>query len=95
MTKKLYFLRLRYDLPEENNPWEPWYDKAFGFVVRAESEKQARELANRDGGAECGPVRNTVYRTGGDPWLDPEFSHCEVLTSDGDAGVIIQDFRSA
>jgi hypothetical protein len=23
--------------------WEPWYDKAFGFVVRAETEEDARK----------------------------------------------------
>lgn len=25
--------------------WNPWYDKAFGFVVCANSEQEAREAA--------------------------------------------------
>jgi len=48
----LWLLRPREDLPVEDNPWEPWYDKAFGFVVRAKTEAIARQLANADGGAE-------------------------------------------
>ena len=38
---KLYILRPVKDAKE----WDPWYDKAFGFVVSASSVKQARMLA--------------------------------------------------
>lgn len=38
---KLWLLRPVVGLDENDNPWWPWYDKAFGFVVRAETE--ARE----------------------------------------------------
>ena len=45
---KLWILR-----PIEGSPyWEPWYDKAFGFVVRAKDEKEARMIAYRDQGDE-------------------------------------------
>jgi len=89
---KLWLLR-----PNESNhsPWEPWYDKAFGFVVRAETEERAREIANENGGNEIGKISNHVYRTGGDPWLDPILSSCIELNADGDERMIIRDFASA
>ena len=93
---KLWILRPNEHLPDgTESPWEPWYDKAFGFVVRAETEDEARQLANDEGGDECGPVTHTIYRTGGNPWLDPAFSTCEELTADGAPGVVIQDFHAA
>ena len=33
-------------------PWDPWYDKAFGFVVRSETEEDARALAAKECGDE-------------------------------------------
>lgn len=92
---KLWLLRPNENLKTTENPWEPWYDKAFGFVVRAETEERARELANEDGGAETGEISNNVYRAGGDPWLDPKFSTCMELKSVGVEGVVIVDFKSA
>ena len=29
--------------------WTVWYDKAFGFVVRAATEDEARAAASREG----------------------------------------------
>ena len=53
-------MKLFHLYPKENiegeNPWSPWYDKAFGFVVRAETEEEARKLANEEGGDEVGDV---------------------------------------
>lgn len=92
---KLWILRPKENLSEQNNPWEPWYDKAFGFVVRAETEEHARQIANCCGGNETGPISMIVYRTGGDPWLDPELSSCVELTSDGEEKMILMDFYSA
>lgn len=83
-------------LPGNNGiAWSPWYDKAFGFVVRAETEDEARKLANANGGDETGPITEHVYRTGGDPWLDPSQSTCVELTPEGEAGVILRDYASA
>lgn len=39
--KKLWLLR---PIDENSPPWTPWYDKAFGFVIRAESEREARRM---------------------------------------------------
>ena len=89
---KLWLLR---PAGPKTSPWEPWYDKAVGFVVRAATEDEARRLANENGGDEVGEVRNLVYRTGGDPWLDPALSSCVELASTGPSGLIIRDFKSA
>jgi hypothetical protein len=77
------------------NPWLPWYDKAFGFVVRAESEELARKFAHAEAGAEN--HYGLIYPNAKTdcPWLDPAYSTCEELLSDGDAGVILRDLWSA
>lgn len=48
--------------------WEPWYDKAFGFVIRAKNEQTARDMAAK----ECG-------QEGPEVWLDSTQSDCEPL----------------
>lgn len=65
-------------------PWSPWYDKAFGFVVRAMTEQEARQYAAEDCGDE-----------GGVAWLDSALSKCAVLTPKGATGVVIRDFKAA
>lgn len=93
---KLWLLRPVDDLPDGDNPWEPWYDKAFGFVVRAESEADARALADRDAGDENRGVflgRKTADTK--NPWLDSRYSTCAELTAEGEPRVVIKDFASA
>ena len=71
--------------------WSPWYDKAFGFVVRAEDENEARVIADSNAGAE-----NETWGTDKvHPWLDPRQSTCEELLPDGPSGLILQDFHAA
>jgi hypothetical protein len=79
----LYLLRPRKDLPLNANPWEPWYDKCFGMVVRADSEAKARSLA-----------MTTDCEEGETAWT-AEFSTCEVLDHDGAPEVIIKDEHRA
>lgn len=71
----------------EDNPWNPWYDKSFGFLIRAESELDARQQADNQAGDEN---RNAVH-----PWLDEKYSTCVNLNDVEETGVILQDFRSA
>lgn len=71
-------------IDKDSGPWEPWYDKAFGFVVRADTEAQARLLASAQAGDEKAAA-----------WLDASLSRCEELTDDGEASVVMQDFASA
>ena len=84
----LWLLRPRGNLGEYN-PWEPWFDKAFGFVVRADTELQARKIAHMYAGDEVG-LRRT-----GLAWMSPRYSTCEPLEHDGPQGMVIKDFHSA
>jgi len=57
------------------------YDEALGFVVRAESELEARTLAGEQAGFE-----------GSTAWHNPQDTTCEELSEDGPAEVILRDF---
>lgn len=88
---KLWLLEPVRTLPVDDNPWEPWYDKAFGFVVRAETEAEARALAQAEGGDEIyGPNVNDCPA-----WTDNRYSTCVELLPDGPIGVVLRDFASA
>lgn len=82
---KLYLLR-------PIKQWEPWYDKCFGMVIRAESELQARTVAMLYAGDEGDKYSSSVIH---EVWLDPLLTSCEVLTHEGKAGLVIRDFASA
>lgn len=88
---KLWILRpvetqLKFD------PWLPWYDKSFGFVIRAKTEIEARNIAHDNGGDE-----NYMRYQDNDikPWLDSNYSTCLELTKKGETGLIMLDFHSA
>lgn len=83
METKLYILRPNVE-EGLKDLWEPWYDKAFGFVVRAVSPEKARELASKESGDE-----------GIKAWLDPAYSSCEELHPRGGEMIIIKDFNAA
>ena len=77
---KLWILR---PINELSN-WSPWYDKAFGFVVRAIDETTARIEASK----QCGDE-------GAEAWVDKSLSSCEELNLIGPTEVILRDFASA
>lgn len=82
---KLWLLRGGSDMANRaDGPWDPWYDKTFGMVVRAKDEQEARALA----------ARSCAYE-GEDAWLDSQFSTCVELPKKGESGVILVDHRSA
>ena len=81
---KLWLIRPR---DPTSGAWDPWYDRAFGFVVRAETEEQARKFADAAAGDE--------KRSREDAWLSPDLSTCEELTADGDPGIVVRDFAAA
>ena len=64
-----------------DNPWESTWDCAYGFVVRAETEEQARQWASKAHGDE-----------GEDAWLSEKYSSCIELEAEEKAGIVIQDF---
>lgn len=79
-----------------DNPWEPWYDKAFGFVVRASSEEAARALAHDEAGDEnCELRTNPLGVVRRSPWLDPHYSTCVPLEGEGPAEIVLRDFAAA
>jgi len=84
---KLWLLRPAEDLPSGIDPWDPWYDKVFGFVIRAETEEDARRLAHDEAGNENrGKVRG--------PWLNARYATCVELTADGDPAVVMEDAQA-
>ena len=79
---------------DQDNPWDPWYDKAFGFIVRAETEERAREIANENAGDENNE-RIGIDKHIKTPWLNPRYSTCGELMPDGMEGLIMGDFHAA
>ena len=59
------------------------YDEYDSFVVRAETESQARGFARKRGADE-----------GGDTWLDHNLVSCVPLQQGGDIGIILGSFNA-
>ena len=97
-TSKLWILRPIREVRDrqDDNPWNPWYDKAMGFVVRARTETEARELAHGEAGEENRVLDHRHHRINAQtPWLDNNYSSCEVITAKGEPKVLIKDFAAA
>lgn len=94
---KIWLLQAKdQDLPDGVNPWVPWYDKAFGHVVRAETEEEAREIAHNNAGDENrGEFLGEKISKTESPWKDSKYSTCIELVHEGESGLIITDFHSA
>lgn len=75
--------------PSKGSPWDRagYWDCNHGFVIRADSEQQARRMA--------AGVPGDENRLSPSPWLMPEHSTAEVLTADGDIGMVMRDFHSS
>ena len=86
---RIYILKARENLSP--NPWSPWYDKAFGFVVCAKNEKEARKLAQKDGGCETSDRKYKDFPA----WTDNKYSTCEELIPVNESKIIIKDFAAA
>lgn len=93
---KLWLLRPIDGLKIDDNPWEPWYDKAFGFVVRAATEEEARALAHAEAGNENrGTFIDRKIANTHQPWMDAKYSTCVELLTEGAPEVVMKDFASA
>lgn len=68
---KLWILKPVENLAYDDDPWENPYDKCHGFVIRATTEKEAREIASKEGGDE----RRT--------WLNYDKSTCKIISIEG------------
>ena len=92
---KLYILLPAEGLVGGDNPWDPYWDgKNHGFVIRAENETQARAIAHENAYGENDniwlgkKIANTT-----EPWLDPKYSTCRELTTDGEVGIIMANYQ--
>lgn len=81
---KLWLLR---PIDPKAGPWCPWYDKAFGFVIRAATQAAARKVADENA-ADENDNRNH-------PWLNPTLSTCTELRPEGAPGLVLRDFAAA
>ncbi len=86
----LWELKSRKDLPKEEDPWEPWYETKSEFIIRAETENKARQIAHDNAGAE-----NQNRATGTEsPWLYRKYSTCSKLEYHGSEGIIYSNYNS-
>jgi len=93
---KLWLLRPCDKLPSDDNPWDPWFDKAFGFVIDTDTEAEARKFANDNSGDEKrGEFMGSKIAETQAPWLEAKYSTCVELTADREPGIVITDFHSA
>ena len=88
---KTWILRPHTPLSDLDNPWSPWYDKAFGFVVAAETAREARQLANDRAGTENWDDNLEPTR---DVWLQEKYTTCQEMAPT-EPGIILRDFASA
>lgn len=94
---KLWLLEARRDLAEEDDPWNPWYDKCFGMVIVASTRQEARKLAHSSAGDENGEeiLDKDNFKTT-HPWLHPKYSTCKELKPPyGKEGVILKNVMAA
>jgi hypothetical protein len=59
------------------------YDTSQGFVIRAGTEAQARAIAAQYAGDEGRGV-----------WFDANATSCEPLETEGEVGVVLQDWKA-
>lgn len=81
---KLWIASKREDLPGDNDPWRVPWDTTQSVVVRAETETEARSLANSAAGDE---TRERI-----DAWTNPQYSTCTEITMVGPPEVICVNY---
>ncbi len=59
------------------------YDEYEGFLIRAESEQRAREMAE---------AKRADEEKG--TWADPERSSCTLVTAEGAEEILLEDFNA-
>ena len=82
---KLWLLEPGANLSRHDNPWLDIWDKVFGFVIRAETENEARDMAHlaaREENSEDFP----------EPWKSKKYTTCVELLPEGPAEIILVDF---
>jgi len=93
-TLKLWLLQMIEDLPNEDNPFLPWYDTCIGMVVCAETEESARQIAQSNGETELRIWVGDKVQAAKQVWSNPKYTTCIELRPEKE-GVIIKDVREA
>lgn len=86
---KLWLLRPVDKRASDDDPWTPWYDKTYGFIIRAENEATARDMAHAKAGDE-----NESQASTREPWKDAKYSTCVELLPEGSPGIVMEDYAS-
>lgn len=82
---KIWILRPKKEQLKQGGLWEFVYGKCHGFVVREETEEKARYWADKNAFSENDEI------DGVRPWLDPKYTICIELTTEGRSGIIMRD----
>lgn len=85
---RLWLLR---PIDKDSGPWEGLYDRVFGFVIRAETEERARQIAAENAGFE-NPFLSGHYDKS--PWNDAALSTCTPVGDEGEEALIIHDYHA-
>ena len=82
-------------LPPGDDPWEEPWDKYFSFLIRAETENEARIIAQSRAADEDGQHHDDPTPAWANiAWLSAKYSTCVELTPDGESGVVMSDFNA-
>ncbi|OWV29802.1 hypothetical protein JI62_10080 [Halomonas campaniensis] len=73
-------------------PFNPGHDVTQGMLIRAESEGDARAMADQKTCAEY--ENNGDWRPRRRPWIDTRLTSCAEMTSEGAAGIIMVDYQA-
>lgn len=78
--------------PFEGTPWDPWWNKCFGAVMRAGSEAEARQIMSDS--EYVGDAESKLLKQA---WLDESQSKVTCLAEgvSGEKEIILSDFRQA
>lgn len=88
---KLWLLKPRIDRPDNPDPWSQWWCRAWGFVVRANTEKEARTIAQA--GAEESGGLDVSCEGALKPWIKKKYVDCVEVSTEGKSQVILQHFE--
>lgn len=89
MTTKIWLLTPN-NKPFKLDPWWRVWDRAFGFVVSAESEEKARLIADSGAGFENTTLEGNDIK----PWLNAHYTSCVELLPGHREGMVIRDFNN-
>lgn len=89
--KKIFVLRpVGYHDSFEEGLWDPWYDKAFGFLIAADDETEARTMASN--------AHSSYEHEMKAAWLNPELTTCKEISSYAETDtteILMADIRTA